>query len=391
MNTRKKTNDIKVSVIIPVYNAEAYLEECLSSVSRQTLRDIEIICIDDESTDGSRQILNRYAGNDKRFVILDQPHSNAGVARNKGLEVARGEYLAFLDADDYFEQDALEKVYLNTKKDPETDIVIFEANYNHEKKQTLSYSELGIMKKYCPDEEIVTPQQISKYIFNAFQNWVWNKVFRTSFIKEQNICFQDVARSNDALFVCCALSTARKIILLREPLITHRVGQQTNMQANNTREPDAFMQAYEAIYEKLIEIHGEDFGIYRQSFLNKTMLSFRSYVLTVKKDKIIYEYLKHLVVYKGEKLFHLLEQGEDYYYMHDVYLWYKEVYDEIIHGPKTDDKTPAKKEKKSWIPKKIRRIIKSIRQNGMSYTLKRILFHLHLMKDNDPDRTNRKK
>ncbi|MBR4461228.1 MAG: glycosyltransferase, partial [Erysipelotrichaceae bacterium] len=80
--SRKKTNSIKISVIIPVYNAGAFLDECLSSVSRQTLQEIEVICINDGSTDNSKEILERFAKEDKRFIILEQEHSNAGVARN---------------------------------------------------------------------------------------------------------------------------------------------------------------------------------------------------------------------------------------------------------------------------------------------------------------------
>lgn len=393
--SRKKTNSIKISVIIPVYNAGAFLDECLSSVSRQTLQEIEVICINDGSTDNSKEILERFAKEDKRFIILEQEHSNAGVARNRGLEIAQGEFLAFLDADDYFESDTLEKTYKKATSDAEIDVVVFGVNYYHEKKKMLSYSELGIMEEFCPAEDVVTPQQMSDYIFNSFQNWVWNKVFRTSFIHGNDIQFQDVARSNDALFVCCALSTARKIAILREALITHRVGQQTNMQANNVNEPDAFMRAYETIYDRLKTIHGEDLGIYKQSFINKALLSCRSYVNTVKKDRIVHEYLKHLVVYKGEKLFHFMEHGPDYYYLADTYQWYKKIYDEVVNGHAADDKAIPQKKKKDTLYarllRKMKRIMKSVKQNGLGYTLKRILFHLHLAKDNDTARTNRKK
>ena len=86
---------IKVSVILPVYNTEKYLPECLDSIINQSLRDIEIICVDDGSTDSSLQILKEYAEKDKRIVVLEQNNSGAGIARNKGMEVAKGKYLSF--------------------------------------------------------------------------------------------------------------------------------------------------------------------------------------------------------------------------------------------------------------------------------------------------------
>jgi glycosyltransferase involved in cell wall biosynthesis len=96
-----------ISIIIPVYNAEKYLNKCLESVINQTLKDIEIICINDGSTDNSLDILQKYAKQDNRFIIINQDSSGAGVARNAGLDKAQGEYLAFLDSDDFFELDML--------------------------------------------------------------------------------------------------------------------------------------------------------------------------------------------------------------------------------------------------------------------------------------------
>ncbi len=92
--------NIKISVIIPVYNAEKYLRECLDSIVKQTLQEIEIICIDDGSTDNSLAVLREYERKDERLKIIEQANSGAGVARNAGMKAARGEYLAFMDADD---------------------------------------------------------------------------------------------------------------------------------------------------------------------------------------------------------------------------------------------------------------------------------------------------
>ena len=112
-----------ISIIIPVYNTKIYLKKCLDSVINQTFKDIEIICIDDGSTDGSLDILQSYAKQDKRFVILKQEHKGAGEARNNGMNIAKGKYIQFLDSDDWFELNMLENMYNNAEK-YSTDILV---------------------------------------------------------------------------------------------------------------------------------------------------------------------------------------------------------------------------------------------------------------------------
>ena len=106
----------KISVIIPVYNVEKYLGECLDSILAQTFQDFEIICVDDGSTDRSLDILQEYKRKDDRFVIFQQRHAGAGAARNHGLKLAEGKYIQFLDSDDYFEPTLLEELYTRAEK-----------------------------------------------------------------------------------------------------------------------------------------------------------------------------------------------------------------------------------------------------------------------------------
>ena len=130
--------NVKVSIIIPVYNPGELLNKCLDSASNQTLRDIEIICIDDESSDGSLDILNKYAENDYRFKVLTQSNSGAGIARNKGLEYAIGEYIVFLDSDDYIELDMCEFLY-NHAKNLDSDLVLFNNRWYMEDNATRDF------------------------------------------------------------------------------------------------------------------------------------------------------------------------------------------------------------------------------------------------------------
>ena len=106
----------KISVIIPCYNVEKYLRECLDSVVNQTLKDIEIICVNDGSTDGTQKILEEYAQKDDRILLINKPNGGLSLARNTGMEKMRGEYVAFLDSDDWVDLDFYEKLYNAAKQ-----------------------------------------------------------------------------------------------------------------------------------------------------------------------------------------------------------------------------------------------------------------------------------
>ena len=111
IKSEKHIENPKISVIIPVYNVEKYLRECLDSVVNQTMRDIEIICVNDGSTDNSLDILKEYATKDDRIIVINQTNGFVGSARNNGLKIARGEYIQFVDSDDYLELNACETAY----------------------------------------------------------------------------------------------------------------------------------------------------------------------------------------------------------------------------------------------------------------------------------------
>ena len=114
----------EISVIVPVFNVENYLKECLDSVLNQSFSDIEVICINDGSTDRSGEILNEFAKRDNRIQVINQPNRGLGAARNRGLSVADGKYVYFIDSDDYIDLKTLEKLHSNAMSN-DSDIVLF--------------------------------------------------------------------------------------------------------------------------------------------------------------------------------------------------------------------------------------------------------------------------
>ena len=178
----------KISIIIPVYNTQDYLCECLDSIINQTLKEIEIICVDDNSTDNSLKILEEYKEKDSRIIILKNEGKGAGGGRNTGLKIATGEFLSFIDSDDFFELNMFEEMYNKAKK-TNSDIVVCNANkYNTNKKIFIDYK-----NPFIPNEikhlTTFNYKDIQEEFFNYFSNNVWNKIYKRSFIKDNKIKF----------------------------------------------------------------------------------------------------------------------------------------------------------------------------------------------------------
>ena len=190
----------KVSVIIPVYNVEKYLGPCLDSILGQTLNNIEVICVDDGSTDRSLEILREYEKRDARVKVLTQPNTNAGAARNKGIQQAKGEYLSFLDSDDHFDPTMLEKCAARMDQDG-SDVLVFGAKQHNMRTGIISDMPWSLRLDRCPQKSVFPPREVKDYLFNNFQNWPWNKLFRRSFVEQHHITYQEITRTNDMAFV----------------------------------------------------------------------------------------------------------------------------------------------------------------------------------------------
>jgi glycosyltransferase involved in cell wall biosynthesis len=255
----------KISVIIPVYNAEPYLWECLDSVVSQTLREIEIICVDDGCTDGSPATLEEYAAADPRFRILRRENGGAGAARNAGLEAARGEYLSFLDADDLFEETMLERAYEKCVAH-DLDFVVFRSDAYDGQTKVQEPCPWTVKQTLLPEKEPFCWCDISHDIFRAFIGWPWDKLYKRAFILEAGLRFQKQRTSNDLYFVFGALVCAQRIAVLDAVLAHHRKNVRGSLSTTREKSPECFFAALIALREKLTEL-----GIYedvRQSFVN---------------------------------------------------------------------------------------------------------------------------
>jgi len=205
------SNRPKVSIIVPVYNVEKWLPECMDSLINQTLEDIEIICIDDGSPDNCGKILDEYAEKDKekfkreRIKVIHQENQGVSVARNAGLDIASGEYITFVDPDDYVHPKTYETAYKWAKKD-DVDLLKFSCRHFKDGKDNFDVNDIDLS-----DGKI---QNVDKYLFNNISVCSWNHLFKYDLIKgkDNNVRFvPNMKISEDGTFNYMVFAKAKNI------------------------------------------------------------------------------------------------------------------------------------------------------------------------------------
>lgn len=230
-----------VSVIIPVYNAALHLRECLDGVVNQTLKNIEIICVNDGSTDGSEKILFEYAEGDPRFLLLAQDNQGPGPARNLGLSRAQGEYLIFLDADDIFEPNLLESMVKRTQE-TQSDVTVCRSDAFDSNKGTPLPSD-WLLKTERLGCEVFTPDEAGLMLFQFTHGWPWDKLLRTDFIRKHGLIYPSLPNSQDMVFIFPALALAKCIAVTEETLIHHRMNRIASVSNSRDRAMESPWQA----------------------------------------------------------------------------------------------------------------------------------------------------
>ena len=242
MTLHKKTSNPKISIIIPIYNGEKYLEECLDSVIKQTLKEIEIICVDDGSTDNSLKILNNYAQKDSRIKIINTKNVVTAYARKIGIQNSCGDYILFLDHDDWIKLDGLEILYNNVIFN-NSDICFFDAYWV--KCEDFSFSEMNNLSK-CFDENI----NFDKFSFNYTQIKPhvlsrlfapWYKLYSSKFLKSySDFYFPKKMIYHDAPFHVQAILRAKKISWCPEKIYYYRIHPENTSSKIRSEEKDLF-------------------------------------------------------------------------------------------------------------------------------------------------------
>ena len=234
----------KISIIIPVYNLSRYIGQAIIDIKSQTFRDFEVIIINDGSTDNSIIEIERNISDDKRFILIKQDHKGAAAARNTGLRKACGETLLFLDGDDHFYPNMLEKIYARYEQTL-ADIVIFgwraaRGNYVYSFDSQLVNSDVFAAKD-CAIKlfQIVSPAS-------------WTKLFKRSFVIDNNVKFQEEVKvCNDVYFNGILLSLAKKITVIEEVLLEYDNQRNERLSNYNSRTVKDVITAHIALKHKL--------------------------------------------------------------------------------------------------------------------------------------------
>jgi len=235
-----------ISVLVPIYNVEPYLSQCLESIVRQTFPDLEIICLNDGSTDSSLTIVKRFAEHDHRLTIIDKPNSGYGDSMNRGLDLAQGKYIAIVESDDWIEPQALEKLYAAAEAE-HADVV--KANYYRTTTVDRIKDQLvSEIKNY----QVIT-SHTDDVVFR-FAPAIWSALYRRDFLNQNHIRFLPTpgASYQDLSFSFKVWVLAQKIVLLPEAFLHYRIDNASSS-VNNPQKVNCVVEEYAEIEHFLKE------------------------------------------------------------------------------------------------------------------------------------------
>lgn len=217
-----------VSVIIPIYNVEKYLAECLDSILAQTLKNIEIICMNDGSTDLSGDILTQYAAKDSRIFVLNQDNQGQSATRNNALDLARGKYVSFVDSDDLIAPEMLEELYNRAEK-LNTDITFCNRTiYNQDENKKIN---LPFWRKLKADDAVEEDDNLPEtFNVNRIYDYImttscypWGKLIRRDFLTKHNIKFVKGLIYEDVIYFIDLMMAKPSMTYLNKPFYTYRI------------------------------------------------------------------------------------------------------------------------------------------------------------------------
>ena len=241
--------NIKISVIIPVYNVDKYIGQCLDSIVNQTYKNLEIIIVNDGTKDNSMRVVEKYLS-DKRIKIINKENGGLSSARNKGMEEVTGEYISFVDSDDWIELDTYERLIKNLTNE---DVIIF----NHSRVED-STGEV-IESKHIKDNEMIELQENFRYLYAKIAHSCWNKLYKTEYLKRNKFKFFEILYE-DVFFNLEVIYSTNNIKILNESFYNYRVNRKDSIMGNRNNNDLNYIQrqvsAYKTNFEninKLIE------------------------------------------------------------------------------------------------------------------------------------------
>ena len=258
---------IDISIIVPIYNAEKYVEETIKSIIDQTLKNIEIILVNDGSTDGSKQICEKYLNLDKRIILINKENGGLADARNAGLKIASGKYIMFIDADDLYEPDSCEHMY-KTIEETNSDYVI--GNYQMMDDDGKKWNNVAFdIDVYDEMELDLNDHKKSFFVMNST---AWNKIYRTEFLKQNDITFKVPAPAEDSYFTLMCFTKAKKGFYTSKIIYLYRNSPNSLSKDCSIKYFKGINKSYRATYEAIRTNKGLFFYRYIYAKINAYIL-----------------------------------------------------------------------------------------------------------------------
>lgn len=267
-----------ISVIIAAYNCDKYINQCIDSLLNQSFKNFEIIVVDDGSTDRTYSILNEYKTKNKNLYIYRQKNKYAGVARNNGLSRAKGEYVLFLDADDFFEPNMLMLAYQRAKS-VDADIVVFKGREYNDVTKEFKNCRFPLSPELFPNKAVISAGEFGEKLFQANSCIAWNKLISKKFIDKVGVKFSSTKSSNDTVFIYTLLSLAKRITLVNEILVNYRTGNPNSLQRSKAKSWECICIAFFQLKKKLIE--SGQYESQKRTFINKALQANLYYLSTI--------------------------------------------------------------------------------------------------------------
>lgn len=232
---------VKVSILIPCFNVEKYIRQCLDSVVNQTLQDIEIICINDGSKDSTLDILKEYESKDNRIKVISKQNSGYGASMNIGIETAKGEFIGIVESDDFVELNMFEKLY-NTAKDNDCDLVrcqyyLYKSSDNSN--ELLDNTWVPMNKVYCPLDNQTPFMQAPA---------IWSNLIKRNMLLDNNIRFLETpgASYQDTSFAFKLYASAKRFMMINDTFLHYRIDNE-NSSVNSVTKADCVLKEYAEI------------------------------------------------------------------------------------------------------------------------------------------------
>ncbi|OLR59196.1 hypothetical protein BHF70_05895 [Anaerostipes sp. 494a] len=270
----------KVSIIIPVYNIAKYLKECLDSILAQTYPHFEILLIDDGSTDQSPQICDRYVEKDPRIKVIHKQNGGAASARNKGLDIATGDFVCFIDSDDSVKRNYIERL-LDSLEVNEADISVCAYQYLYKnviEHESMDY--IGVISE-------------KDFILRFLSDWksglLWNKIFRASLI--DNIRFEEGHKIDDEFFTYQIIMNAQKIVVIDEELYIYRMRASSVMQSKGANYEKMLQDRFEYLTKRYFDVI-EKYPDLKQDYLENLIDNYIRLINDSRSSSAFFEHMK---------------------------------------------------------------------------------------------------